>query len=296
MRQRHSSPRGVTLVECLGFCLIAAALFAMTCVMSVTLVQRSRDAADQDRLRRIHTGMVAFARAEVGRLPRPGLIDRIACGLAGPGYGDEDHSQNHTAFVYSAMVSHLLIEPGALISPNEVNERVFEKPDYDFTAYRPIEDVFWDRSFVADIANDGRGSNVSYAHLVLAGERVNAHWRDLSSAITPLVGTRAPRNGVSAGLEYARSPTLRWTGSVRSWDGFVVFGDNHADRLTSVTLQGLTYDPFGQGSPVPDNMYDCEFNDGAWGDPFHAAGDIWLGMTIPQHCEFRVTPEWDPLD
>jgi hypothetical protein len=298
MQHRRASVRGITHTECLVFCLAAAALFALLCLFSDAVLQRSRDLLDQSQLTEIHGAMVGFARSGDGRLPTPGLIDRIPCCVLDmrPGYGDEDHSWNHSAGLYSAVIAQKLVHPGTLISPNEVNWRVWEKVDYDDAAYCPEDFRFWDTSFTANIASDAAGSNASYAHLVLAGERKSRHWRDLSNASMPMLGTRAPRMGALSGPDFTNSPTLRWTGSQRTWEGFVVFGDNHVERLTTFTPSTVTYDPFARGVLVPDNIHACEFRDGPWGDPAHSAGDAWLGVTIPAHCEFRATPVWDPRD
>ncbi len=299
MRSERTIRRGVTLVECVVFLIVLIVLASIAAIVPVELTRRVRESQDQYQLQQVHASMIAWSRANGGRLPTPGYIDRIEpCGLGGyrPGYGDEDHTQNHTAFLYSAMIAQKSISPSLVISPNEANERVWEKDDYDFGAYRPAEDQFWDPSFVADITNDLSGSNTSYAHLVLCGDRKSIHWRDRANAVMPMLGTRGTKQGVAAGAEFSRSPTLKLAGSPYKWEGFIVFGDNHVETLKSFTHSGVMYDPFARGSPVADNIFACEFNDGPWGDPANSSGDARLGITVPQHAEFRCSPIWDSLE
>lgn len=298
MERRRTVLRGVTLAECLIVIVVLVVLLAIGAIVPLELARRARESQDQHQLQQIHSSMQAFARSNDGRLPLPGLIDRLCLSqcLYPCVFGDIDHSKNHTAFLYSAMIAQKFITPELLISPCEVNGRVREKDNYDNTAYQPANGLFWDRSFVADITNDFSGSNASYAHLVLCGDRMAIQWRDRANAAMPMLGTRGTRQGAASGAEFFRSPTLKLAGSPARWEGFIVFGDNHVETLKSFTSPAVRYDPFGRGALTVDNMYACEFNDGPAGDLNQSAGDAWLSITLPQHAEFRCSPIWDPLD
>ncbi|MCZ6542972.1 MAG: hypothetical protein O6768_04845, partial [Planctomycetota bacterium] len=157
---------------------------------------------DSAQLKDIHQAWITFAREYKGRYPVPGLIDRRPDPILGDmdGTGPEDSSLNTTANLYSAMIAQDYFNPDTFISTFERNPAVVQDKDYDYNAYDPANDVYWDPNFVADLET---GSNVSYAHVPLVGDRLVLQWRNTSGANVAVVGNRGPADGVASADSYS---------------------------------------------------------------------------------------------
>ncbi len=197
---------------------------------------------DNAQLNEIHQAWSIFADDNKGRYPIPGLIDRRPVPSLGDmdGIGPEDSSLNTTANLYSAIIAQDYFNPEILISIFERNPLVTEDRDYDFSAYDPPNDVYWDPNFVADLET---GSNVSYAHIPLVGDRMVRQWRDTGAASLAVLGNRGPADGVASADSYS-------CGKNGSWLGSLVFNDNHLE-----TLSGKAGLKVGRG---PDNLFNFD--------------------------------------
>jgi hypothetical protein len=186
---------------------------------------------DAAQLRAIHQSWLIFAREFSGILPTPGLIDRLPFnGQEIPGRGEEDINANTTANLYSACIMHNYFTPELIISPVERNPKVRVMADYDYEAFDPVKDVYWDARFKADLT---AGSNVSYAHMPIYGQRKLKEWRDTSNSAWPLLGNRGPKDGKADPSSYTCGPHGNWAGNV-------VFSDNHSQpfqKSTSIPLR-----------------------------------------------------------
>jgi hypothetical protein len=131
----------------------------------------------------------------------------------------------------------------ALFSANELNPNVWPDEDYDYLAYSPADDTYWDPAFVADLDVE---SNNSFAHIPLYGERLRQHWRFTASSRTPLLGNRGPADGVDDPGSYTYGLDGRWAGQV-------VFGDGHVEFIQAFTLNSVFFDAGGQQQP--DNLF-----------------------------------------
>lgn len=172
---------------------------------------------DSAQLQEIHHGLIIFASQNKGRYPAPSLIDRGPDASLGDvdGIGPEDSSLNTTANLYSAMIAQAYFDTDILVSPLERNPVVAEDRDYNYSAYDPPNDVYWDPTFVADLET---GSNVSYAHMSLVGEYMVRPWRRTLAVF----GNRGPADGIATADSYS----CRKDGS---WFGSLVFADNHLE-------------------------------------------------------------------
>ncbi len=182
---------------------------------------------DSVQLKQIHQAWITFAREFSGFPGRPGL-------------GPDDRGLSTTANLYSAIIAQGYFNPDILISVFERNPAVVQDKDYDFSAYDPSNGVYWDPTFVADLET---GSNVSYAHIPLVGDRRVHQWRNTGDANVALLGNRGPADGVASADSYS----CRSDGS---YVGSLVFNDNHLETLFASA--GLK---IGGG---PDNLFNFD--------------------------------------
>jgi len=229
MNRRIHFRRGITRFEAAAASGCVGAVIAMAAVVQdpvrigdtpgdKSMVQTVKDAT---QLSQIHKGMVVFARQLNGRLPTPGLIDRLPHPEIGdvPGIGEEDVSLNTTANLYACMVAHDYMSTEILISPVERNPKVTVDKDFNYEAYAPIDDEYWDKTFAADLE---AGSNVSYAHMPIVGEWGKMHWRDNMDSAIVVLGNRGPMNGQRDFRSHTCDPHGYWSGNI-------VFADNHVE-------------------------------------------------------------------
>lgn len=197
---------------------------------------------DGAQLKEIYQAWIVFADDNKGRYLVPGLIDRRPDPILGDmdGTGPEDYSLNTTANLYSAMIAQDYFNLNYLISIFERNPAVVQDKDYDYNAYDPPNDVYWDPTFVADLET---GSNVSYAHMPLVGNRMVLQWRNTGDANVAVLGNRGPADGVASADSYS-------CGKNGSWLGSLVFNDNHLETLSATA--GLK---IGGG---PDNLFNFD--------------------------------------
>ncbi len=130
-----------------------------------------------------------------------------------------------TASVYSLLLAQRAVSAESLVSPlDEANVEVYR--NYQWGRWDPNDGPQWDEGFSADLDDL---TNVSYAHLVLYGDRA-AHWssRKLDSSM-PIFGNRGPRDGEASDMSLTCDPE---TGR---WAGYVVFGDGHVSLLQDIT-------------------------------------------------------------
>jgi len=200
-----------------------------------------RSFEDKMYLLALHQSMLVNANENKGQYLTPMQVAQSA-----------DQAFNITANVFSAMLINNFTVPKQLISGNEYSGYVWEKTDYDFTAYNPASGVFWDTTFAADLR---RLSNVSFAHMPLCGKRYERQWKSTMDSMFPLLGNRGPKDGVN-------SPDSFACGRDGVWRGHIVFGDGHIDFIDTPTPNGLTF--MEDGQRVQDNIFALE--DGANGE------------------------------
>lgn len=246
---------------------------------------------DAVQLRAIHSAMLVYAEDSSGLYPSPGLIRPLRLD---DGTTEPDFSQNHSAPLYSYMVGANHFAAELLISPlrcTEVNPGIRVKDDYNYNTYDPAANSYWDPTFTVRIDDHSIGSNTSYAHLALCGERLRERWRSSMYSTLPVLSTRGTRDGAISGNEYDRSPTLRLHGPKSQWVGNIIFADGHAQMSDSFTPTGVMYTG-SDSERQPDNIFAAEFE-----HPLgpQAAGDAYLGI-FTASTEHTVTPVYDPLD
>jgi prepilin-type N-terminal cleavage/methylation domain-containing protein len=299
--------RAFTLIELLVVIAIIALLIGLLLPALAKARANAQSLKDKTQISMIHKSAITFAADGKGRLPLPGLINRLPDIPAPPGVGNqpgigpEDFSLNHTRLLYASQVAQNYYNTDILIGTTEVNPVITEKKDYNFNAYSPSTDVYWDNTFTGD---PSVASNVSYAHMALCGARKRNNWKDDQNAGTPCFGTRgtggvyngSPNGGAVSGQEYTKSPTLELHGAKQQWDGHVVFNDNHAETLNNFYAALVVYYPQNTINQSRDNIYAAEFNDYPTTGSFQGSADAWMAMfSAAATTGNNVTPKWDQL-
>ncbi len=285
--------KGFTLVELLVVIAIIALLIGLLLPALAKARANANSLKDKTQLTQIHKSALGFASENKGRLPTPGLINRAADQFLGqtPGVGPEDFAQNTSANLYSVMIAQNLFNTDILIGTTEVNSAIVQKADYNFNAYKPASDVYWDTTFQADPSSTV--CNTSYAHGALCGQRKKAEWKDSQKAGYAAFGTRGTSGGpggfggARSGPEYEKSPTLLLHGPKQQWNGHIVFNDNHAESLLDFYASLCVYQPQSTLIPTKDNFFAAEFNLG------QKDGDSYIGLFTTATVD-TATPKWDP--
>ena len=298
MKQR----KGFTLIELLVVIAIIALLIGLLLPALAKAQQNARSLKDKTQIKQIHAAMLVYANENKERLPTPGLIDRLPYAQLGgnvPGIGPQDYEQNHTANLYSYMVSTNFYGTELLIGPTEVNPFVRDFINFNYDAYDPSSDQYWDEDFNADIEADSpEGTNTSYAHMTLCGERWRTKWRTESthSAAAVMLGSRGTEDGEFDTDNYRFSQTLELHGPKNQWVGNLVFQDNHTESVVSFYPNMIIYQRQDAGTPTPDNIFAAEFNDFPLNGDEQASGDTWMTLSGEGISQYECpVVYYDPL-
>jgi len=314
--QRITCHTGATLIEVITASSVGVLLLSVAVPVGHAIRVAGTTEQDAVQQQTIHAAMVRDSKGNPGeRLPTPGLINRLPYnGQQVPGEGGEDYAQNKTQNLYSACIARGLFGPQILIGATEVNPVVEAYTAYNYNAYRPDADSYWDPNMQAQIggtAGSSSKSHTSFAHQLLCGLRKDVYWRGTADANRPLICTRGTQNGVTTGDRYVRSPTLRLHGAPDSWEGNVCYGDNHVELATSFTppRSNCSCGTYNAGAVTPDNLFRCagttdatEFTGsgcvelGPTGAPNSWAGmDAMLGIHPNSATRYIVIPVYDSL-
>lgn len=175
-------------------------------------------------------------------------------------------------------------------------------PGYNYSARNVIGDVWWDFAFGDNLDGGGNGSiltstvgkkdsgtsagsastnsgwcNTSYSILALYGQRKEINWRSNSDSSKALMGTRGlvPTTDrcTNAGAQipgpsrtdadyYKLSYATQMYGPKDIWEGYVVFGDAHTERVKSFAPEYSNFDCGDAEGVRPDDLYwtDQNFN------------------------------------
>lgn len=190
---------------------------------------------DATHLRGIGQGMVLWADSNDGKYPLPSEIDKDNTTVAELG-----RAKDTTANIMSLLVGEGYITAELLISPLEHNSNVTEYEDYQLrnvAAAVDPEQALWDPAMSADFTSES-GGNMSYAHLIPVGERLEM-WSNTYKASEAVLSNRGPeiaathrRDGnVTTWFADKASKTLgvHQNTDKNTWSGNIAYNDNHID-------------------------------------------------------------------
>ncbi|MCH2145010.1 MAG: prepilin-type N-terminal cleavage/methylation domain-containing protein [Phycisphaerales bacterium] len=278
--------RGFTLIELLVVMAIIALLLGILLPALSKARAKARQVKDASQLSQIHKGQVVFSSDQDGVFMTPGLINRQPFGGAEvPGKGLEDLTVNHHAALYSCMVQQNYASPQVLYSPAENNVKVVPDSNYNFEEYRPLEGLYWDEAFSANL---GLECNVSYGTMMINGARKKKHWRDSLASDFVVIGTRGinendgtryviPYNGDSGNTDlYNESKLLDYFGGRNEFFANHCYNDGHVKHTNQFQPDGHALYEDGDGEKQPDDVYTHETSNI---DGPTAGSDAFLCMT-----------------
>jgi prepilin-type N-terminal cleavage/methylation domain-containing protein len=297
MKLRKDNNRAFTLIELLVVMAIIALLLGILLPALSKARAKARQVKDSTQLAQIHKGLVTYASDKDGVFLTPGKIKRLPHnGAFVPGKGLEDNQHNHHAALYSALVQLNYASPPLLYCPSEVSANVAPKSNYNFNAYQPLNGLYWDESFRANL--DGE-CNVSYGTLLLNGKRKKRQWRDALSSDYVVIGTRGP--GSSQGTEYVvgaggnpqiyeESRTLGIFGGRNEFWANHCYNDGHIQFTNQFQPDGHAKFKNSGGELQDDDVYTHEDSDDDGEDAFLCITDQ-MGTDPDQLNDYQCS--WD---
>ena len=277
--------RGFTLIELLVVMAIIALLIGLLLPALAKARAQAKLMKDGSQIRGIHQSWLVFAREFEGRLPTPGLINRVG---TTPGRGNEDTAINDHARMWSACIMSNYFGPEIAVGTTEPSGLIAVMDDYNWELYSPVNDVYWDDAFEVRCDID---SNTSYATMPIAGTRKVKQWKESLDPDFPVIGNRGVEDGEETDeTTYASSITLQIHGGSGEWVGNVGFNDNHVAVSRGFRPENVNYRDAGQ--TVSDNIFRNDQGNGT-----NAEGeDAWLIMNYKlagSDPNFLVACAWD---
>ena len=252
--QNPRTSKGFTLIELLVVMGIIALLLAILLPALNKARATTRRVKDQTQIQQVHKGFLVLSLDNNGAFPTPGLKARFG-GI--PGRGAEDQTRNDHGALYSLCVMENAFDPQILVSPSEISPNVLSMANYNYQAKNVAQDIWWDSNLKADLT---ALSHVSYGTHLLGGTRKAREWKDTKNSRYAVLGNRGVQDGSLTDAIYNASRTLGIHGNDKSWEGGIVWNDNHVtyeEGFTPVSHQPARVNNVN----APDNIFNKDEGD-----------------------------------
>lgn len=227
---------GFTIIELIAI-IIAIVLIIFILLPAIGRRGDIRPLKDATQLRGIQEALVTWAAGNDGQYPLPSAVD--SDNYTVPEIG---RAKDTTANIMSLLIIEGFVTAELLVSPVENNNSVHVYEDYEIEniadAVNP-EKALWDPKLSADFTAE-QGGNISYAHLIPQGKRLDK-WNTPFNSQEAILSNRGPeirsvdqdKGEVITHFTNPRTVTTRlFTSSTYKnnenwWSGNIAYNDNH---------------------------------------------------------------------
>jgi len=277
-----STSRGFTAIEVLV--VIGVLILIVVILLPALGIRRTgpggaRQLKDSTQIRGIAQACAIWAQNNKGRYPTPSEIDLDGYTIARPlGLVGPDKRLDTTGNTLSLMIWNGFFPVELAVSPAEAGnvERVNGYENVNPTSAVNPTQAYWDPAFRGTPLDEwggrvpgvlGEPSNNSYAQAVWFDDRATL-WSSTFSSTEASLGNRGPaytlKNGrweaVQGNSFGSRSTTMLIHGPRSSWNGNVVFNDQHVEYLTQPDPPSLMWTFTGQSGGMSQMMADNLFH------------------------------------